>query len=106
LALLPFVIVLAWAHAAAAAPKHPSQGNFGSANEPTFTGATGLAVNQSTGDVLVIDSSAKTVSRWHADGTQRVAYRQPRATFILPHPLRQPLRTQRPVPDGHQIAPP
>jgi hypothetical protein len=50
-------------------PKHPFLEDFGSANEPTFGDATGLAVDQDTGDVLVIDGTAKTLSRWHADGT-------------------------------------
>jgi Collagen triple helix repeat (20 copies)/Divergent InlB B-repeat domain len=42
---------------------------FGSASQPTFSAHTGMAVDQSTGDLLVIDSAAKTVSRWHADGS-------------------------------------
>ena len=55
--------------AAAAQPKHPFLEAFGSANEPTFGQATQLAVDQSTGDVLVLDNETLTVSRWHADGT-------------------------------------
>jgi ribosomal protein L21E len=44
---------------------------FGSAAQPTFTAEfiSGTAVDQSTGDVFVIDSIAETVSRFHADGT-------------------------------------
>ncbi|HEX8752682.1 MAG TPA: hypothetical protein VF731_04620 [Solirubrobacterales bacterium] len=63
------LFMLGWAQSAAAAPKHPYLGSFGSANEPSFTSATGLAVDQSNGDVLVLDNSAQTLSRWHADGT-------------------------------------
>ncbi len=69
LTLLTFMFILALVSVANAAPKHPFLENFGSANEPSFTNATGLAVDQSTGDVLVIDSTDKTLTRWHADGT-------------------------------------
>jgi DNA-binding beta-propeller fold protein YncE len=46
--------------------------DFGSANEPSFTTPEGLAVDQASGDLLVIDKGDKgagTVSRFHADGT-------------------------------------
>jgi hypothetical protein len=66
---LAFVLTLLIVQAASAAPKHPFLEDFGSANEPTFAEATGLAVDQDSGDVLVIDSTTKTLSRWHADGT-------------------------------------
>jgi hypothetical protein len=55
--------------AAPAAITHPLIGTFGSAATPSFTEVEGLAVDQATGDVLVLDRVAKTVSRWHADGT-------------------------------------
>jgi hypothetical protein len=42
---------------------------FGSASEPTFGKAEGMAIYQATGDVLVVDAGNRTVSRWHADGT-------------------------------------
>lgn len=61
--------VLSFSSLAAAAPKHPFLETFGSANEPTFGSATQLAVDQSTGDVLVLDNGDATLSRWHADGT-------------------------------------
>jgi hypothetical protein len=48
---------------------HPSLGAFGSANQPSFEFAKGLAVDQSSGDLLVIDAGAKTVSRYNPDGT-------------------------------------
>ncbi|HEX4436008.1 MAG TPA: hypothetical protein VH061_04360 [Solirubrobacteraceae bacterium] len=51
------------------AAKHPALGVFGSASQPTFAAAQALAVDQNTGDVLVVDSAAGTVSRFHADGT-------------------------------------
>jgi hypothetical protein len=43
--------------------------NFGSAAQPTFANPEGLAVDQSTGDLLVIDAGAGTVSRFKSDGT-------------------------------------
>jgi hypothetical protein len=55
--------------ASAAALEHPFLETFGSANEPSFEEAQGMAVDQETGDLLVIDRKAKTLSRWHADGT-------------------------------------
>jgi hypothetical protein len=42
---------------------------FGSAAEPSFSGAIGAAVDQSTGDVLVIEAGTQQISRYHADGT-------------------------------------
>jgi hypothetical protein len=54
---------------APAAISHPLIGTFGSAGTPSFTEAEGMAVDQATGDVLVIDRATKTLSRWHADGT-------------------------------------
>ena len=42
---------------------------FGSNAQPTFTEAAGMAVDQSTGDVLAIDIEAGTLSRYHEDGT-------------------------------------
>jgi hypothetical protein len=54
---------------ALAALSHPSLGAFGSANQPSFGNAEGLAVDQSSGDLLVIDAQAGTVSRYNPDGT-------------------------------------
>ena len=58
----------------AAAPAGASQTRnlletFGSAEQPSFGRAESLAVQQASGDVLAIDKSAKTLSRWHSDGT-------------------------------------
>jgi hypothetical protein len=53
----------------AAALEHPFIENFGSANEPSFEEAQGMAVNQTTGDLLVIDRVTETLSRWNRDGT-------------------------------------
>jgi IPT/TIG domain/Divergent InlB B-repeat domain len=54
---------------ASAAPAHPFLENLGSANEPTFTEPQGIAVDQSSGDLLVLDRGAGTLSRWNPDGT-------------------------------------
>jgi len=58
----------------AAALEHPFLETFGSANEPSFTEPQGMAVDQATGDLLVIDAGKRqpgegTLSRWHPDGT-------------------------------------
>jgi hypothetical protein len=42
---------------------------FGSASQPTFVDPEALAVDQSNGDVLVMDRDARTISRWNPDGT-------------------------------------
>jgi len=57
------------APSAASAASHPFLETFGSAEEPTFIEPEGLAVDQSTEDLLVIDGEANTVSRWNSDGT-------------------------------------
>jgi Tol biopolymer transport system component len=41
---------------------------FGSAAQPTFTNPTGLAVDQGTGDLLVMDRGAGTISRFKPNG--------------------------------------
>jgi hypothetical protein len=58
----------------ASALEHNFLETFGEANQPSFTEAEGLAVDQSTGDLLVIDAGNRgegegTVSRWNLDGT-------------------------------------
>jgi hypothetical protein len=57
--------------ASASALEHPFIENLGAASgaEPTFTEPQGMAVDQATGDLLVIDREAGTLSRWHSDGT-------------------------------------
>ena len=42
---------------------------FGSAAQPSFGDDSGLAVDQSSGALLVIDAQARTVSRFNPDGT-------------------------------------
>jgi Divergent InlB B-repeat domain len=56
---------------ASAALEHAPRGIFGSAAQPSFgePGASAMAVDQSTGDLLVVDPGAGTLSRYHADGT-------------------------------------
>jgi hypothetical protein len=59
---------------ASAALEHPFIEDFGGVEQPSFTEAQGLAVDQSTGDLLVIDAGEReagegTLSRFHADGT-------------------------------------
>jgi hypothetical protein len=59
---------------AAAALEHPFIETFGSVEQPSFTEAQGLAVDQESGDLLVIDAGNRepgegTLSRFHADGT-------------------------------------
>jgi hypothetical protein len=52
LATAAFLLVPALASAAST---HPFLETFGSANQPTFGEPEGMAFNQSTGDLLVID---------------------------------------------------
>ncbi len=54
----------------ATALEHPFIETFGSANEPSFEEAQGMAVDQASGDLLVLDRDAGTLSRWHSDGTR------------------------------------
>jgi sugar lactone lactonase YvrE len=69
LVVLTALVLALTASPAMAIETHPFLGNFGSANQPGFGHAEGLAIDQSNGDVLVIDAEANTVSRWHADGS-------------------------------------
>ena len=70
IALGSLVALLALAASPAAAKKtHLLEGTFGSAAQPSFEAANALAVDQPTGDLFVVDSSAKTLSRFHSDGT-------------------------------------
>jgi outer membrane protein assembly factor BamB len=48
---------------------HLPLGPFGSANQPAFVEATAVAIDQASGDVLVADLAAQTLSRFHEDGT-------------------------------------
>jgi hypothetical protein len=51
------------------ATKHVFKETLGSAAQPAFLEAEGLAVAQSSEDILVIDGEANTVTRWNPDGT-------------------------------------
>jgi hypothetical protein len=64
-------LLLVPAAASAALPEHAFLETFGSAAQPTFSSelTAGMAVDQSTGEVLVIDAEAEKLSRYHADGT-------------------------------------
>lgn len=62
------------ASAAATSYQRPFEGAFGSAQQPTFEVPQGIAVDPSTGDVLVgntavADGEEKTITRFNADGT-------------------------------------
>jgi hypothetical protein len=70
LALLVALMLLAGvAGEARAGQVHPFKEVFGGASQPSFSNPEGLAVDQSTGDLLVIDAGESTVSRWNPDGT-------------------------------------
>jgi Tol biopolymer transport system component len=63
------IAVLVFAASASAAPSRPFKEVLGPAAQPSFGEAEGVAVDQSSGDLLVIDHSAGTVDRYHEDGT-------------------------------------
>lgn len=64
------ILILALLSAAAGATQtHLFEGKFGTAAQPEFETVGGLAVDQSSGDLIVIDSKAQTISRFHPDGT-------------------------------------
>lgn len=62
---------VAFGSASSGVKTHPFLETFGSAAHPDFGigSAEGVAVDQSTGDLLVINASAGSVSRWSPDGT-------------------------------------
>jgi hypothetical protein len=63
LALLTLLLVPAFASAAL---EHAPRGVFGSAAQPTVGESGGaIAVDQSTGDVLAVDTEAGTLGRYH-----------------------------------------
>jgi hypothetical protein len=69
---LPFAIIgvlLVVPSLASAAKTHVFLETFGSVAQPTFGSPDGMAVDQSTGDLLVIDSGNQILSRFHEDGT-------------------------------------
>jgi hypothetical protein len=63
-----FVLSGTLAPLAAASTEHPYLEPFGSAAQPSFSSPAGLAVDQSTGDVYVIDIGAQTLSRYDEEG--------------------------------------
>jgi hypothetical protein len=60
---------LAFPGSAVALRAHPFLETFGSVEQPSFLEPEGMAVDRSTGDLLVIDGDANTISRYNADGT-------------------------------------
>jgi hypothetical protein len=54
---------------ASATKTHLFVETFGSADQQVFKSANALAVDRSSGDLLVIDASAKTLTRYNPDGT-------------------------------------
>ena len=66
-AILAFLVLAVPAQAAT--PEHHHLETFGSANQPSFGEAAGMAVDQSSGDLLVIDLEDQTLHRYHEDGT-------------------------------------
>jgi len=72
LPLSAFVAILALMIAAVpagATKSHLLKETFGSAAQPSFNSPTGLAVDQSTGDLLVINAGNSTIRRYKPDGT-------------------------------------
>ena len=57
------------ASAHAATPERFFKETFGSSSQPTFGSAWGLAIDESNGDLFVIDGAAGTISRYKPDGT-------------------------------------
>lgn len=62
-------VLLLGPSAASAASTHFFKEVFGGVAQPSFAIPEGLAVDQSTGDVLVIDDGVGTISRYNPDGT-------------------------------------
>lgn len=62
------LILLCFSVRADAALVHPFKELFGAAAQPSFTNAEAVAVDQSSGDVLVVDVGAQTLSRFKPSG--------------------------------------
>ena len=69
IAFLALCISAAAAGQASAAKVHLFQETFGSAAQQSFAEPNGLVVEQDSGNLLVIDAGAQTVSRFNPDGT-------------------------------------
>jgi IPT/TIG domain len=65
--LLAFGLLFA-APTALAAKLHPFLETFGAAEQPSFLNPEGLAIDQSNGDLLVIDAGSATVKRYKPNG--------------------------------------
>jgi hypothetical protein len=69
-ALLVLMLALGGtAGTASAAQVHPFKEIFGGAAQPSFGNPEGLAIDKASGDLLVIDAGAGTVSRYDPDGS-------------------------------------
>ena len=68
-ATLAALLCMVFVSSASAVQVRPFKEVFGSAAQPAFGNAEGLAVDPATGDVLAIDVEATTVTRYNADGT-------------------------------------
>ncbi len=67
---LAVLAVLVFAASAGATKTHLFKEAFGSAAQPSFSGARGIAVDQSSGDVLVMDAGGTpSIKRYNPDGT-------------------------------------
>ena len=71
---LSVIVAVLFAAALAAGPAvaettHPFREIFSSANQPAFSRDAGMVVDQASGDLVVNDRTAKTLSRWQEDGT-------------------------------------
>ena len=68
--LASLIALLVFAIPASATKVHIFKETFGSAATPSFTTARGIAVDQSTGDVLVMDAGGSpSIKRFNPDGT-------------------------------------
>ncbi len=68
---LAVLAVLVFAASAGATKTHVFKETFGSAAQPSFSGARGVAVDQSSGDVLVmsVGEGTPSIKRYNPDGT-------------------------------------
>src|SRR5258708_6340323 len=67
--LCALVGVLLLAAPASATQTHVFEETFGPVAQPTVDRPASIAVDQSSGDVLVIEAGANRIARYHADGT-------------------------------------
>jgi hypothetical protein len=67
--VLVALLALALAASASAVTQRPYEETFGSAEQPVIGSASGVVVDQETGDVLIADNQTQSIRRFHADGT-------------------------------------